>query len=81
MKIGVLGEAVLIGIVLVIVGNVVGFLVGRSISVPLPKVCKGWNKNYVMEISLFLTGFFTHYMFELTGLNKYYCSHGAACRR
>ena len=81
MKIGVLGEAVLIGVVLVIVGNVVGFFVGKSLSVPLPKVCKSWNKNYVMEISLFLTGFLAHYMFEWSGLNKYYCSHGAACRR
>ena len=81
MKFGVLSEAIFVGIVLVIIGNMVGFFVGKSLSVPLPKVCKSWNKNDVMEISLFLTGFTAHYFFEYAGLNKYYCLHGTACKR
>jgi len=81
MNFGILSEAIFVGIVLVIIGNMVGFLVGKSLSVSLPSVCKSWNKNYVMEISLFLTGFIAHYFFEYAGLNKYYCLHGVACKR
>ena len=80
MKYGVLTEAIFVGIVLVIIGNVIGYMVGKSLSVSLPSVCKSWNKNYVMEISLFLTGFTAHYFFEYMGLNKYYCLHGTACK-
>ena len=47
--------------------------------VDLPPVCKDWNKNYIMEISLFLTGFLTHLAFEFMGANKWYCKYGNAC--
>jgi hypothetical protein len=38
----------------------------------MPSVCKDWNKNHVMELSLFFTGFLFHLTFEVTGLNKTY---------
>ena len=49
-------HSVLFGILSIIIGNLVGFIVGYFLSVDLPKVCKTWNKNYVMELSLFFTG-------------------------
>ena len=54
---------------------------GRFMSVDLPKGCREWNKNHIMEISLFLTGFIAHIIFELFGLNNWYCKHGRACQR
>ena len=52
-----LKEAVVVGIMTVIVGNMAGFAVGLAMSADLPVVCKDWNKYYAMEISLFITGF------------------------
>lgn len=74
-------EAVVVGVLVVVVGTVVGYIVGRVASVDLPAVCKKWNKNHVMEISLFFTGFFVHLICESTGLNRLYCKKGVACRR
>ena len=64
-------EAVVVGLMVVVVGSVVGYLVGKLNSVDLPKVCKKWNKNHVMEISLFFTGAPTHLLCEFSGLNKW----------
>ena len=74
-------EAVVVGIITVIVGNIVGFIIGKSLSVDLPAVCKDWNKYYTMEISLFLTGFLIHLICEFSGINKWYCKNGFACLR
>ena len=74
-------EASLVGVLVLIVGSVVGFVVGRFASVDLPAVCKKWNKYHAMEISLFLTGFFVHIICEYVGLNRWYCKNGRACKK
>ncbi len=53
-------EAVVVGVAVVFIGSLVGYVVGKCLSIDLPKLCKEWNKNHVMEISLFLTGFTLH---------------------
>jgi len=72
-------EAVVVGISVVIIGTLVGYVVGRSLSVDLPKLCKEWNKNHIMEITLFLTGFILHLVCEFSGVNGWYCKNGNAC--
>lgn len=74
-------EALVVGLSLVIFGNIVGFIVGKLFATNLPLACKDWNTNYVMEISLFITGFLIHLFFEFTGLNKWYCKNGNACQK
>tara|TARA_Y100000590_G_scaffold102264_1_gene116217 strand:+ start:240 stop:482 length:243 start_codon:yes stop_codon:yes gene_type:complete len=74
-------EAVFVGFFLVIIGTIVGFIVSKFNTNKMPQVCKSWNKNYIMEICLFLTGFIGHYLFEYMGLNKWYCKHGRACSK
>jgi membrane protein DedA with SNARE-associated domain len=74
-------EAILVGLVVLAIGTIVSYFIGKSMGVDLPKVCKDWNKNYIMEISLFLTGVFSHLFFELLGLNSWYCKHGRACQK
>ena len=73
-------EAIVVGIVIVIVGTIVGAFVGMLLGTDLPPVCKDWNKNYAMEMSLFLTGALSHLLFEYTGANKWYCRNGIACK-
>lgn len=65
-------EAIIVGIVILGVGVIVSLIIGLLFKTNLPKVCKDWNKHHVMEISLFLTGFFAHLFFEAVGLNAYY---------
>ena len=74
-------ETVAVGIMTVIFGNLTGLLVGSFYKVDLPEVCSNWNKFYTMEITLFFTGVFIHLFCEFSGINKWYCSNGVACRR
>ena len=79
-------EALWVGLAITLIGAVVGYGVGYFMRVflpttKLPVVCKRWNRYHVMEISLFLTGFLGHLLFEMAGLNRWYCKYGRACRR
>ena len=73
-------EAVILGLLLIVAGTIVSWIVSKFSGTDLPPVCKDWNKNYIMEISLFLTGVVGHLFFEFTGANKWYCKNGYACR-
>ena len=74
-------EALMVGVIVVVVGTIVGFVVGKSMAVDLPPVCKAWNKNFIMEICLFLTGVIVQLGCEWTGINKWYCKNGNACKK
>lgn len=73
-------EGCVVGIVLVIIGIIITNLFKFIHNNNLPDVCKNWNKNYIMEINLFLIGFIAHMLFEMIGANKWYCNNGYACR-
>ena len=70
----ILKEAIAIGILTVIFGLIISFSIGSFFSVNLPLICKKWNKNHVMEITLFFTGVSIHLFCEFTGINKWYCN-------
>lgn len=74
-------EAIIVGIAIVVVGTLVSLPIGILFSVDLPPVCKNWNKNYIMEMSLFLTGFLTYLLFEVLDTNKWHCKNGYACKK
>ena len=73
-------EALVVGVICVVIGTLVGALVGSVLPSDLPEVCREWNKYHAMEISLFLTGVVAHYAFELFGANRWYCENGVACQ-
>ena len=75
-----LGEAIAVGIVVVIVGLIVSSFIGMFHK-QTKKACQDWNKNHIMEISLFLIGALTHLVCEFTGVNKWYCKNGNACKK
>jgi len=72
-------EAFIVGIITALVGTLVSWTLSKPFKVELPPVCDDWNKNYVMEINLFLTGFIVHLLCEISGVNKWYCTNGNAC--
>lgn len=71
-----LKEAFVVGLLTVVFGSLVSY----SFKGMVPEGCQDWNKNFVMEISLFFTGFFIHLFCEFAGINKWYCVNGVACR-
>lgn len=73
-------EIIVVGIGVVILGSVIGFMVGiMGYPKPtLPDECSKYNKYHVMEFTLFLTGVFLHLLFELSGMNLWYMANGAA---
>lgn len=59
-----LKESAVLGLIVMIVGTVISFLFGKTLmKVELPPVCKDWNKNYIMEASLFVTGMVSYIAF------------------
>jgi len=74
-------EAIAVGIILVIVASLVGIVVGKFMSVKLDEMCKKWNKNHIMEITLFISGVLVHLLCEYLGINKWYCKNGVACKK
>tara|TARA_Y100000768_G_C23682980_1_gene543169 strand:- start:267 stop:500 length:234 start_codon:yes stop_codon:yes gene_type:complete len=72
-------EAIFFGLSVVAVGSLISFLISLM-GDSTKSACKNWNKNHVMEIALFLTGFVLHITCEYTGLNRWYCKNGVACK-
>lgn len=72
-------EAIFVGIITLCVGYISSFIIAGMYKQNLPEECKSWNKNYVMEKSLFLTGFLVHLICESLKINKWYCLNGVAC--
>ena len=72
-------EAIVVGIGLVIMGSIVALLVGCFYQKPvLPKACASYNEYYVMEFTLFVTGFLFHLLCEVSGINSWYLVNSAA---
>ena len=73
----VLQESLIVGILLVIIVYIVGFLLSifkypMGIDKEVEKQCTQWNKYYFMEISLLLSGMLFHIGCEYLGINKWY---------
>lgn len=68
-------EGIVVGVCLVLVGYVVSYSTKPYFKVSLPEICDSWNNKYVYEITLFMSGFLLHIIFELVGLNRYYCNY------
>lgn len=53
-------EATFVGLLTLVIGTIVSFIVSSLFKTDLPSVCKDWNKNFTMEITLFTIGFIVH---------------------
>ena len=73
----VLKEATFVGLLTVLAGYVGSTLIRPYFKIDLPEICKSWNKNHLMEASLFVTGFLLHLFLEFTGINKSYAMYRA----
>lgn len=66
-------QAVLLGIVTVLLGLVLSVVFG-SLKPELPRECEMWNKYYVMEVILFFTGVAVRLLITTDMGNKYLLS-------
>lgn len=63
-------QAVMFGIVTVLLGLILSTAFG-FLKPELPAECEMWDKYYVMEIVLFLTGFIIRYLLNHKSVSKY----------
>jgi hypothetical protein len=63
-------QAVMFGVVTVLLGLILSMVFG-FLKPELPAECEVWDKYYVMEIVLFLTGFIIRYMLNNEHVLKY----------
>lgn len=68
-------EASFVGLSLVIFGTLISYIIAM-ISDRNTK----FLKNISMYIALFLIGFLLHIIFDIGGLNKWYCKNCAGCK-
>ena len=71
-------EATIVGLATILVGVCIQELLKKtSLKVHCNTPCD-WNKNYIREIGLFVTGFMLHIAFEIMGANNWYVKNGSA---
>jgi hypothetical protein len=58
-------NASLTGLFIILFGYLSSFIVRPFLKVDLPEVCRSWNKNYVMEASLFVSGVLLYFFSRL----------------
>jgi energy-converting hydrogenase Eha subunit A len=56
-----LKRSIFMGLLTVVAGYLASMIVKPILKVDLPEVCKQWNKKYLMEVSLFFTGFILYF--------------------
>lgn len=71
-------EAAIVGLATILIGVCVQELLKKTTLKVQCKTPCDWNKNYIREIGLFLTGFMLHILFEIMGANSWYVKHGSA---
>ncbi len=63
-------QAIMFGVVSVLLGLILSMVFG-FLKPELPKECEIWDKYYVMEIVLFLTGFILRYLLTNSTCTQY----------
>jgi len=63
-------KAAITGLVFLILGIIMSYLF-KELKPVLPSDCEIWDKYYVMEISLFVSGFIFRYLLENQVLKDY----------
>lgn len=63
-------QAIMFGIVTILIGLILSMIFG-FLKPELPKECENWDKYYVMEIILFLTGFIIRYLLTNDTILRY----------
>lgn len=69
-------EAISVGVATIFIGLLVSYTIGL-----IYNKNENFTKNYkLMSLGLFLTGFILHILCEYSGINKWYCKNGVACK-
>lgn len=63
-------QSVMFGVVAVLLGLILSMVFG-FLKPELPEECNEWNKYYVMEVIMFLTGFILRYLMTNETIGQY----------
>ena len=80
-NLGIIIEAMFVGIITIIIGHLSRYLLNLYYNIEEKvSIYEDWNKNYIMEKKLYITGFLTHIICQISGINQWYCKNGIACK-
>ena len=78
---GIIIEAIVVGILTILVGYMSKYFLDKLYNIEEKiNIYESWNKNYIMEKKLFITGFLIHIICQILGINTWYCKYGIACK-
>lgn len=63
-------QAVMFGVVAILLGLILSSIFG-FLKPELPEECNEWDKYYVMEVTMFLTGFIIRYLMINQTISQY----------
>ena len=70
-------ETIIIGIITAILGHIIIRILSKynkyDDNEKINNFLIKYNKGYILELSMFLTGIFVHLLVEYIGLNNWYC--------
>lgn len=68
-------EASFVGLSIVIFGTIISYIIAM-----MEDKNTKFLKNISMYIALFLIGFILHIIYDIAGLNRWYCKNCAGCK-
>ena len=71
-------EIFFVGIMTMVLGLIISYI---SMYVKSPEKTREFEHWWSVAISFALTGMLVHIICEVSGINKYYCQNGVACKR
>jgi hypothetical protein len=72
-------ELIVVGLLMVLFGYISGYLVGLVNDVNMTGC--DFNRNYVMEQTLFLTGALFYFVLEMGNVNQWFCMSNKMCSK
>jgi H+/Cl- antiporter ClcA len=71
-------EALIVGIAV----GILGFIISTCMMYMTKNfTIKKYNFWWQVMLSFFFTGFLFHLICQISGINKWYCKHGKACKK
>lgn len=71
-------EAIIVGLLVMIIGIIVSY---GTMYMQDPVLTKDFKHWWSIAFSFAISGMLVHIICEVSGVNRWYCKHGSACKK